>query len=94
MEGLTVAEQSIPSTFSSSSRCYEGVQLTNDEKVLCLPPKFAVYENIDLMSCKTQIEKGLAKLCWLARRNVNDETGDTGEREVEQEGERAWPFDL
>ena len=52
VEGITVADQPTPSTFSSSPRCYGGVQLTSDEeKVLCLPPKFAIYDRVDLTSC-------------------------------------------
>ena len=95
VEGITVADQSVPSTFSSNPRRYGGVQLTKDEeKVLCLPPKFAVYEKIDLISCEAQIEKGLAKLRWSVLRKADDETGDAGEREVEREEERAWPFDM
>lgn len=95
VEGITVADQSVPSTFSSNPRRYGGVQLTKDEeKVLCLPPKFAVYEKINLISCEAQIEKGLAKLRWSALRKADDETADAGEREVEQEEERAWPFDM
>ena len=95
VEGITAADQSLPSTFSSNPRCYGGVQLTKDEeKVLCLPPKFAVYEKIDLMSCEAQIEKGLGKLRLSALRKADDETSDAGEREVGQEEERAWPFDM
>ena len=56
VEGITVTDQSVPSTFSSNARCYGGVQLTKDEeKVFYLPPKFAVYDKVNLMSCEAQI---------------------------------------
>ncbi|KAJ7389597.1 hypothetical protein OS493_030283 [Desmophyllum pertusum] len=80
----------MPSTFSSSPQCYGGIELTNDEeKALCLPPKFAVYDRVDLTSCEAQIEKGLAKLRWSMIRRA-----DSGPDEGEGEKERVWPFDL
>ena len=97
VEGITVADQPVPSTFSSDARCYGGVELSDDEeKVLCLPPKFAVYEKVDLTSCEAQIEKGLAKLRWSALRSADDERGGGGEEQMvgEEEEERVWPFDL
>lgn len=90
VEGITVADQPMPSTFSSSPQCYGGIELTNDEeKALCLPPKFAVYDRVDLTSCEAQIEKGLAKLRWSMIRRA-----DSGPDEGEGEKERVWPFDL
>ena len=62
--------------------------------MLCLSPRFAVYEKINLMSCEAQTEKGLAKLRWSALRNAGDESGDSNERKVEREGERAWLFSI
>lgn len=95
VEGITVADRSIPSTFSSNPRCYGGIELTRqEEKVLCLPPRFAFYEKINLMSCKNQIEKGLAKLRWSALRNVVDEISGSEEIRVERGEGRAWPFDV
>ncbi len=90
-----VADQHLPSTFSSTPRCYGGVELTGDEeKVLYLPPKFAVYDKVDLTSCEAQIEKGLAKLRWSALRGADAEPGDEGEQQLEEDKERVWPFDL
>lgn len=90
VKGITVADQTIPPSFSSSPQCYGGVDLTSDEKkALCLPPKFAAYDQVDLTSCEAQIEKGLAKLRWSMIRKT-DSTPDEGE----EEEERVWPFDL
>ncbi|KAJ7323144.1 hypothetical protein OS493_032147 [Desmophyllum pertusum] len=62
----------------------EGIELTNDEeKALCLPPKFAVYDRVDLTSCEAQIEKGLAKLRWSIIRRA-DSGPDEGEGEKER----------
>ena len=103
VEGIVVADQPLPSTFSSNPRCYGGVQLTSEEeKVLCLPPKFAVYDKVDLTSCEAQIEKGLAKLRWSALRGTDAEPGnqpdrvpgDEREQQLEGDRERVWPFDL
>ena len=95
VEGIVVVDQPLPSTFSSNPRCYGGVQLTGDEeKVLGLPPKFAVYDRVDLTSCEAQIEKGLAKLRWSALRGTDAEPGDEREEQLEKDRERIWPFDL
>ena len=42
VEGITVADQTVPSTFSSSPKCYGGVQLTNDEKKESVMPSTEV----------------------------------------------------
>ena len=95
VEGITLANHPTPPTFSSSPRCHGGVRLTSEEeKVLCLPQKFAVYDKVDLTSCKAQIEKGLAKLHWSVLRNANVERDERGEVEEDKEEERVWPFDL
>ena len=36
----------------------------NELAALSLPPKLAVYSNIDKADCKAKVEKGLTKLKW------------------------------
>ena len=51
--------------YSSKPKCYGHVQLDeNEECVLSLPPKFAMYDEIKVSKCEAEIEKGMAKLRW------------------------------
>ena len=61
--GITVTDQVIPQNFSSSPRCYGNIETTkNEEEILSLPSKFAVFDRVDLGKCEAQVEKGFAKL--------------------------------
>ena len=69
--GITVADQLIPQNFSSSPRCYGNIEVTKNEvEILSLPPKFAVFDRVDLVKCEAQVEKGLAKLRWTTQRTT------------------------
>ena len=53
------------STFTSTPQTYGGIALTEEEEqLLSLPPKYAVYEKVDKEKCHAEIEKSLAKLRW------------------------------
>lgn len=91
VEGITVGDQTIPCTFSSNPQYYGGVELSGEEnKTLCLPPKFAVYDRVNLTSCEAQIEKGLAKLRW----SMIHQAESYRDEEEEEGRKRVWPLDL
>ena len=70
VRGISIANQEVPSTFSTTPRCYGNVAISREElAALSLPPKFAVYSNIDIADCEAQVEKGLAKYRWSVRNN-------------------------
>ena len=66
---IILKDREIPGSFNSDPRVYGNVVLNDDEvSLLSLPPKFALCENIDNVSCQSEIEKGLAKFRWEKRR--------------------------
>ena len=65
VEGVIIKDQELPEEFESNPRCYDNVEITDEEKkVLLLPPKFTVYENVDVIKTIAEIEKGMVKLRW------------------------------
>lgn len=65
IKGINIADKEIPTHVTSNPQCYGGSTINEKEqKVLSLPPKFAVYEKVDTVECEIEIEKGLAKLRW------------------------------
>ena len=82
-------DQEIPEGFTSSPRCCGGVGLSeNEEKILSLPPKFAVYDKVIATACKAQVEKGLAKLRWTVKKEERNKQQQEQEQEQEQKQER------
>ena len=65
VEGIQISDKPIPDEFESRPRCYGGTVLaTEEEKVLALPPKFAIYGDVNKRDCEAEIEKALTKLRW------------------------------
>lgn len=65
IEGIVIKDQEIPESFKMEPLCYGGCDIGKEEKeLLMLPPKFAVYNNIDVISVEAQIEKGFIKYRW------------------------------
>jgi hypothetical protein len=86
--GVNVEDQEIPESFTSSPRCYGGVGLSeNEEKILSLPPKFAVYGKVIVTACEAQVEKGLAKLRWTVKREERNKQ----QQEQKQERQQRQP---
>ena len=76
VRGISIANQEVPSTFSTTPGCYGNVAVSREElAALSLPPKFAVNSNIDIADCEAQVEKGLAKYRWSVRNNEAQEDG-------------------
>ena len=89
--GITVADQLIPQNFSSSPRCYGNIEVTKNEvEILSLPPKFAVFDRVDLVKCEAQVEKGLAKLRWTTQRTTEpaNEQGESTTQKTIEMGEQ------
>ena len=77
IHGVNVADQPIPPTFSSEPRIYGEVALSKFEKeTLALPPKFALYENIDPLKLEIQVEKANSKLRWSINQKEKDREGN------------------
>ena len=76
VEQIIVKDQQLDENFDSSARTYGGVTLsTNEQHLLRLPPKFAIYNKIDIKDCEVEIEAGLTKIRW-NRRNQNENPRD------------------
>ena len=71
VRGISIANQGVPSTFSTTPRCYGNVAISREE---------LVYSNINIADCEAQVEKGLAKYRWSVRNNVAQEDGGDEER--------------
>ena len=55
VDGILVRDQEIPETYYDTAKpcCYGGVVIDeNEERLLSLPPKFSVYEDIDTVKCE------------------------------------------
>ena len=75
VRGVTVEDQPVPNHFTTESTCYGGVVIDDKEQeLLRLPPKFAVYGEVDPVECMGEVEKGLAKLRW--SRNYRDDEAE------------------
>ena len=73
----------IPATFTSDPKCHGGCSVDEKEKkVLSLPPKFAVYNSVDVQQC-------LAKFRWTKGKQTDAHEGDEGQKEVQVEEERG-----
>ena len=94
LRDIVIKDQEIPETFSSEPRCYGGIELNEHETAaLKLPPKFAVYTEINPLECETQVEKGLAKLRWAIKAKQADEgNGDSNERTTFKIGANSFDF--
>ena len=88
LKGITIADREIPPAFTS--KCYGGCSIDEKEKILSLPPKFAVYNGVNTTQCEAEIEKGLAKLRWTKRKQF--EMG--GENKDQTEEERRAVYDI
>ena len=103
--GIIVDDQIIPNTFESQPRTYGNVDLSEKERqLLTLPPKFAIYEKVNVEQCEIEIEKALTKLRWTERRkneegekddNTDENSaGGRNDNSNECEEERMWPYDI
>ena len=89
IDGILVRDQEIPETYydTAKPRCYGGVVIDeNEERLLSLPPKFSVYEDIDTVKCVVQVEKGLSKLRWSMAKSSGEQRRDEekGQREEQR----------
>ena len=85
IEGIILKDQELPVEYNSTPRTYGGVILDeNEQSLLTLPPKYAMYERVTLERCEAEIEKALAKLRWEQR-----EDSDRGGNELPR-AERKW----
>ena len=75
IDGIIIKDQSIPENFSTEPRIYGGVSITETRKELSLPPKYAMYDQVDPVKCQAEIEKALTKLRW--ERISNQKPGET-----------------
>ena len=83
IEGIRIYDMPITQEFDSKPKCYGGVQLKKNEyHILSLPPKFALYEEVNIDRCEAEIEKGMAKLRWNRRKE-----------EEKEKREREWAYD-
>ena len=85
----------IPATFTSKPKCYRGCSVDEKQKkVLSLPPRFAVYNRVDVQQCEAEIEKGLAKLRWTNGKQTEVHEGGEGREEDQVEEERSVVYDI
>ena len=67
---ISIANQEVPGAFSTTPPYYGNVAISREElAALSLPPKFAVYSNINVAYCEVQVDKWLAKYSWSVRNN-------------------------
>ena len=63
VNGVLIKDQPLNVEFESDPRCYDGVEITdNEKKVLQLGPKFTIYEEVNVDRTIAEIEKGMVKL--------------------------------
>ena len=85
IEGIILKDQELPAEYNSTPCTYGGIVLNeNEQSLLSLPPKYAMYEQVTLERCEAEIEKALAKLRW-EKKEDTDPGGDKPPRE-----ERKW----
>ena len=53
IDGITVRDQNLDDTFESKPRVYGGIDVNKEIDVLSLNPKFAVYENVNMINFET-----------------------------------------
>ena len=86
IEGIVLTNQELPAEYTSTARVYGGVDLLeNEQSLLSLPPKYAMYGKVESESCEAEIEKALAKQRWEEKRKQVDEEGNELPTEV-----RGW----
>ena len=72
-EDVVIRTDDVP-VYDNTPRLYGGVVVDDDEKeALLLPPKFAIFDTIDLTQWRIQIEESLNKLRW--NRLLGDKKG-------------------
>ena len=70
INGIIIEDQEITDDYTSIPRCYGNVEINSDEQdVLSLPPKYAIFEKVDKIECMAEIEKGLTKMRWNQKSN-------------------------
>ena len=63
-EGIKIKTDDVP-VFDNTPRLYGGVSIDENEKaLLLLPPKFGLFEKIDVVQFRIQLEEALNKLRW------------------------------
>ena len=77
VEGIIIKDQPIVEEFESNPRCYGNVEISEEERqVLKLPPKFSLYERIDVEKTIAEIEKGMVKLRYEKNFEQTTNNGD------------------
>ena len=65
IRGIKISDQQVAEMFESRPRVYANTEISGSERqVLELPPKFAVYDEVDVKKCEVEIEKAFVKLRW------------------------------
>ena len=76
VEGIVIKDQELPVEFESDPRCYDNIEISEAEKmVLQLPPKFTLYEDVNVEKTVAEIEKGMVKLRWEMNTKKKKEEG-------------------
>ena len=60
---INYGDQLLGDKFESAPRCYGGAEVNNnEERVLSLTPRFAIYDRVDSTKCRAELEKCLTKI--------------------------------
>ncbi|MCP4264419.1 MAG: hypothetical protein GY777_02390 [Candidatus Brocadiaceae bacterium] len=75
IEGIRIFDRKLNEEYDNKPKCYGGVKIDENEMTtLCLPPKFAMYEEVKEAKCEAEIEKSFAKLRWSRWKDKDGET--------------------
>ena len=75
IEGIRIHDRVLTEEYNNEPKCYGGVKIDENETcTLCLPPKFAMYEDVREAKCEAEIEKSFAKLRWSRWKEKEGET--------------------
>ena len=78
IEGVNIADRTLPDSFESEPRLYGGTNITDQERsLLSLPPRFSTYEKVNIGETECQIEKSFAIIRW----QKMEEGGNNNEEE-------------
>ena len=62
---INYGDQLLDERFESKPRLYGGAEVNNnEERLLSLAPRFAVFDRVDFTKCRAELEKSLTKLRW------------------------------
>ena len=73
IQGIIIRDQAIPEGIIKPPKCYGNSQITDAEKeVLMLSPKYAVFDKVDSLDCRAEVEKAMAKYRWSYTTNESE----------------------